>query len=326
MTPTQVQTHRDGIWVSEARERNIVHSLYHKILQAGFAPESPEPGLNFGIPYQYQKGSAKLHCRLVDSVWHPSTKHMLDSQATFITDSHALQSVAGTVVSVLPEFWNIWHFEPEFLDRPPTRAYNCLMNRPRGERSYVFYELIRRHLLSQGLVSYNCHHAELESQFHSADMHQFQSQHDQAMSLVPYNTVEPHGTLEQCIIDSRVSLILETYTGDHSIVFSEKLFRCLQLPRPWLLYCSPGAIELLESHGFDVLNDCVDHGYDKIQLPHVRLISILDQLESFVDRTYSVQDFNRFHQASRHNQKLLQKFQQEWPTKFDKILSDIKHI
>jgi hypothetical protein len=326
MNQLQVKTHSDGIWISHAREQNIVHSLYHKILQEGFAPESPEPGLNFGLPYQYRKGSAKLHCRLVDSVWHPSTKPMLDSQATFITDSHALQSVAGTVVSVLPEFWHIWHFEPEFLDRPPTRAYNCFMNRPRGDRSYVFYDLIRRHLLSQGLVSYNCHPADLESQFYSADMHQFQSQHDQAMSLVPYNTVEPHGTLEQCIIDSRVSLILETYTADTHIVFSEKLFRALQLPRPWLLYCSPGAIALLQHYGFDVLDDMVDIDYDDVLSHGTRLTCILDQLEHFINKQYTTADYQRFHRAAEHNRQLLQMLESRWPEKLNRVLEKIGNL
>ena len=142
--------------------------------------------------------------------------------------------------------------------------------------------------------------------------------------MLPYNTVNAHGTLEQCIIDSRVSLVIETYTSDSDIVFSEKLFRTLQLPRPWLLYCSPGSVEFLRSHGFDVLDDYVDHGYDDIVSHHARLTNVLDQLETFVGCTYSQQDYDRFRQASRHNQKLLQQFQQDWPAKFEKILSDIK--
>ena len=143
---------------------------------------------------------------------------------------------------------------------------------------------------------------------------------------MPYNTVETHGTLEQCIIDSNVSLILETYASDSHIVFSEKLFRCLQMPRPWLLYCSPGSIELLQDHGFDVLTDYADIAYDKIGNHETRLSHILDQLETFIDRKYSVADYQRFQQASAHNQQLLLNFGQQWPMKFDNILEKIKAL
>jgi len=121
-------------------------------------------------------------------------------------------------------------------------------------------------------------------------------------------------------------LITETYTADTHIVFSEKLFRALQLPRPWLLYCSPGSVEFLRSHGFDVLDNYVDHGYDNITLHHDRLGSILDQLETFVVRTYGQQDYERFDQACQHNQKLLQRFEQDWPAKFEKILGEVKNL
>ena len=100
----------------------------------------------------------------------------------------------------------------------------------------------------------------------------------------------------------------------------------MQLPRPWLLYCSPGSVEFLRSHGFDVLDDYVDHGYDNITLHHVRLEHLLDQLETFVVRTYGQQDYERFRQASQHNQKLLQRFAQDWPTKFEKILGEVKDL
>jgi hypothetical protein len=135
--------------------------------------------------------------------------------------------------------------------------------------------------------------------------------------------VELHGTLEQCIVDSNVSIILETYTSDSHIVFSEKIFRALQLPRPWLLYCSPGSVKLLKDHGFDVLDDYVDIEYDIIEEHGNRLHKILDQLETFIARKYTDKDYARFNQAAIHNQTLLLNFEKTWPAKFDSILNQI---
>ena len=200
------------------------------------------------------------------------------------------------------------------------------MNRPRGDRSTVFYELIKRNILNQGIVSYNCTSKELEQQFINANLQQYDEIHTASIELLPYNTVQTHGTLEQCIVDSNVSLVVETYISDSHIVFSEKIFRALQWPRPWLVYCSARSVALLKRYGFDVLDEYVDASYDSIAQHHLRLLNILDQLETFINRQYTEQDYQRFAQAALHNQKLLATFAHNWPAKFDEILNRIKEL
>jgi hypothetical protein len=200
------------------------------------------------------------------------------------------------------------------------------MNRVRGDRSLVFYELIRRQLLDRGLVSYNCNKSELMNQYEQAELYNYCQEHDVALSCIPYNTVDSNGELEQCIIDSNISLILETYVSDSHIVFSEKIFRALQLPRPWLLYCSPRSVEYLQYYGFDVLDDYVDHSYDATLQHHQRLGKIIDQLSAFIDRRYTEKDYMRFNQAAIHNQTLLKQFIIKWPEKFNNVLEEIKQL
>ena len=327
MNQLQVKTHSDGIWISLALEKEIVKTLRAHICQAGWVTLAVDSNLNFGLPWQYQRGNQYLHCRVVDSVFHPSTAPMSGPDTIFVTDSHALQTVVGPVISVLPEFWHIWHFEPEYTDRIPVKAFNCFMNRCRGDRSQVFYELCKRNILHEGFVSYNCSPQALEDQYQAAEMQSnYRDQHQRALELIPYNTVESHGTLEQCMIDSRVSLILETYTSDSHIVFSEKIFRALQLPRPWLLYCSPGSIALLKHYGFDVLDDYVDIAYDNIIIQGDRLLTILDQLETFIPRQFQPSDYQRFKQAALHNQTLLKELDSRWPGKMAVILEEINKL
>ena len=327
MNQLHVNTQSDGIWIATKLEKEIVKTLQEHICQAGWVPLAVDSNLNFSFPWQYQRGNLNLHCRVVDSVYHPSTAPMTDADTIFVTDSHALQTVAGPVISVLPEFWHIWHFEPDYTDRVPVKAFNCFMNRCRGDRSQVFYELCKRDILHEGFVSYNCSPKALEDQYQAAEMqNNYRDQHQRALELIPYNTVEGHGTLEQCIIDSRVSLILETYTADSHIVFSEKLFRCLQMPRPWLLYCSPGSLQLLESFGFDILSDMVDIKYDKITNHGTRLQHILDQLETFVNRHFSTVELQRLHQAALHNQQRLADLGLQWPEKFSQIMHEISSL
>ena len=314
-----MQTHQDQIWSSIPKEKEIVKVLSQTIQAQGFTPAKVPDRNNYGYPYIYNRQDLTLNCRLVDIIDQTESD-------IIITDNIFLQSLPGDVISVLPEFWSIWQFDPVYLNRPATRGFNCFMNRIRGDRSITFYELIRRNILNDGIVSFNCSQPEYMDQYERAEFYDHWREHDQGLELVPYNSVESHGTLEQCIIDSNVSLILETYTSHSHIVFSEKIFRALQLPRPWLLYCSPGAVSCLKQYGFDVLSDYVDHSYDQVSEHRHRHLQILDQLETFINRTYTEQDYARFDQAANYNQNLLLEFESNWPAKFNMIIKQIKNL
>jgi len=314
-----MKTHRDQIWSSTPKEIEIVKTLSQAIQSQGFIPVKVSDSNNHGYPYCYDSQDSTLDCRLVDIVTR------IESDI-IITDNIFLHSLPGDIVSVLPEFWSIWQFDPIYQDRPATIGFNCFMNRIRGDRSITFYELLRRNVLHDGLVSFNCSQSEYMDQYEQAELYGYWQEHDQGLKLVPYNTVEARGTLEQCIIDSNVSLILETYISHSHIVFSEKIFRALQLPRPWLLYCSPGSVLCLKQYGFDVLADYVDHSYDEIYEHSTRHQYILDQLETFIDRVYTKQDYARFDQAAKRNQQLLKHFAVKWPEKFNAVLEKIKQL
>ena len=279
-----METRTDKIWISEPRERQSVKTLTDHVQACGYTPTVQDSNQNFGYPYVFTKDNSTLACRLVD---------LVEDADIVITDNHLLRPTRGKRISVLPEFWGQWHFEPEYEDRDSSISHNCFMNRERGDRDRVFKLLKQRNILDKGLVSY------LDRD---------------------YDTVNSHGTLEQCIIDTNVSLILETYIRDDVIVFSEKIFRALQLPRPWLLFCSPYSIELLRSHGFDVLDDMVNTEYDTEKNHWMRLDIILDQLETFIDRQYTPKDYERFKQAAKHNQQLLASLLHSWPEKLKTVM------
>ena len=312
----------DGIWVCDDREIAIVQDLSEHIISQGYMPVV-EDANNFTFPYGYQKDKKALHCRFVDSVFQPQPSAWTDKDALIVTDNHPLRPVAGRVVSALPEFWHIWHFNPVYEDCVSS-GYNCFMNRVRGDRNEVFYELIRRRILNKGRVSYNVTVEELNTQYESAELYMYKAQHYIAQKIVPYNWVDVYGSLEQVIMQSNVSLILETYCSNDHVVFSEKLFRALQLPRPWLLFCSPQSIALLRRYGFDVLDEYVDHSYDDVVLQCKRLELILDQLETFITMEYTSMDYQRFNKAAKHNQDLLSQYKLSWPLKYAEIKQRIK--
>ena len=76
------------------------------------------------------------------------------------------------------------------------------MYRLRGDRDRIFELLTKRNILNYGLVSY------LDRD---------------------YDTVNSHGTLEQCIIDTNISLILETYTRHENHSVQRKDISCITI-------------------------------------------------------------------------------------------------
>ena len=199
------------------------------------------------------------------------------------------------------------------------RDFNCFISRMDPFRQSWFYQLIRRNLLDKGYVSFRMdisRHATIaryanldaieifEKQFQDFNSI-FTQEHALAKNIVPYRSFAESDDLNKLIIQSKFSIILETYFESDCITFSEKTFRCLKLPRPWLLFSHSGAVAYLKELGFDTIDDVVDHGYDLEVQAVDRQKLILDQAEVLCDLRYSSGLISRLQRASDHNNKLL---------------------
>ena len=128
-------------------------------------------------------------------------------------------------------------------------------------------------------------------------------------NLVPYKNFEDKGDITPVILASKFSIVLETFFHNNKVItYSEKIFRCLQLPRPWVVYSSQCAVENLRAMGFDVLDDIVDHSYDLVADPIERQVAILDQCHRLLD--IKINDvLSRCVQAATNNSLLLKSMQ-----------------
>jgi hypothetical protein len=138
----------------------------------------------------------------------------------------------------------------------------------------------------------------------------FQTEHDFIKHKVPYRNFVDLGDVAPVCYDSKIGLVIETYFDNEVITYSEKIFRALQIPRPWLLFCSKYAVKNLRLMGFDVLDDVIDHNsYDELDLPTARQTQILDLLLTY---RYLTIDDTRLKRAAQHNQNLLKGFAKSW--------------
>ena len=274
----------------------------------------------------FWENAQETQIKLVDAVYVPSLTDIV------ITDN----IVNRPHFALYPEFWGSYSYSPEYLDRAPTKLFNCFMNRVCSIRQSWFYQFVRRNLLDHGSVSFLLDYRaldlppnvnsrqELNDHLFAQQNRIFEVEHRLMREHVPFSNFE--GDLDQVIVDSHISLVIETYFGwPDTIAFSEKTFRALQLPRPLMIYCMPGAVKALRDHGFDVWDDVIDHNYDSETDSIQRQILILDQLCKLKDISYTQQQLTQFESRARHNQQLLQNLRVQWPSKLTTVLSQVSN-
>ena len=116
-----------------------------------------------------------------------------------------------------PEVFGVYKHKFDYIERPPTKLFNCFMNRGCPIRQSWFYFLVRHNLLARGNVSFWCEDSiqktspaeYFEQMFQTMDRQTFQHEHDQTKDNIPFKNFA--GSLEDSIIDSAISLVIETF-------------------------------------------------------------------------------------------------------------------
>jgi hypothetical protein len=256
-------------------------------------------------------------------------------------------------VFVLPtSYFGVFNYQPELQIFNPTHRFGFCVNRLDSQRELVFLELIQtvgglNSLLEKDLVNFNAWDSmgsnnSVEdikfnfSKYWKQNENFVGSQYnDQIAKIIDHLPIRNHSlTVEQVHVHCWLNLVVETYAGNYTIAFSEKIFRALVTPAPWMLYSAKNAIDYLRTIGFDVLDDIVCHDYDRDM--HDAPCN-QQKIKSFMNTALS--NYNKLRnnnfdfvktrciQAATHNQKLLQKLQKSWPSDFAAVLPSIlEHV
>lgn len=240
------------------------------------------------------------------------------------------------IYTVHPSYYGIY-YQPYNVDHttPVYKNYNCFINRFDPFRQSWFYHLVRRDLLGSGYVSFNAEipdWAAWDSSYRGLTPQEvfekgfkehnriFQTEHDKIKHQIPFQNFDQTNDLTNLIMTSKFSLILETWWHENNVItFSEKTLRCLQLPRPWIVFSTMGAVEQLRKWNFDVLDDVVDHSYDTVEDPIQRQLLLLDLVTVLSNKLDIPKISARCHEASLHNQSIMAKWHSMF---FDQIYKD----
>lgn len=297
----------------------------------------------------FAKGQHTVVVCLVDDFSSCSTDYnialpyLFNKNTLVITDNCVTVPTQYQVLRLPSSFYGIYAHVPETADWEPDRRFGLSINRLDAKRMQVFLEIALRTWLAKtafdklDYINFNCwswdgdnttkeglkanfrkQYSELEEQYQKAysEVNQIYSKQ---MPFVNHDM-----TPDQAHHRAWLNIVCETYSSDCNVALSEKIFRALCLPAPWVTWAGKYTVAHLRSLGFDTLHDIIDHKYDSaIEL---KTATWGDKLTDFVFESIDI--VNRFQQkdqarlktrcieAAEHNQKLLAEMQKAWPGDF----------
>jgi hypothetical protein len=206
----------------------------------------------------------------------------------------------------------------------PTKLYNCFIQRVCPTRQSWFYFLHHYDLLDKGYVSVlmkqlssysNLTGQELFDFIHHKyqlnQLPHFEKSYQELRSKVPYRNFTETNNLLPLILDSKFSLVLETYALEDDTnhwCFTEKSLRSLQFPTISLLFLQKYGISKLRELGFEF--DSIIDSIDALPWQQRQ-----QQLLQFLINNSVDFDSKTLYNQSQHNRQLLK----SWKTTYNNV-------
>jgi hypothetical protein len=289
-------------------------------------------------------------CREPDTF--PPVPTAFDKNTLLITDNFVTCATQFQVLPLPENYFGIYYYQPEHQDWAPERRFNFSVNRIDYKRISLFCELLSRTLvpnsrkidLNRDLVNFNCFSwrnssstvQECQDNFDSEFQHfdptiksLYQLVYDATFDHLPFKNHDY--SVEQSQVKAWLNIVVETYSGETSIALSEKIFRALVTPAPWMVYAGQYTVNYLKRLGFDVLEDLVNHRYDLAVEKNTadfgdKRVDFFRDAHEAVEALQN-QDFEfvkaRCMKAAIHNQQLLLQMKHRWPMDFARWLPQV---
>jgi hypothetical protein len=222
------------------------------------------------------------------------------------------------------------------------------VNRLDSQRQLILFELIAQSggldaVQQQDLVNFNARDAH-EPNNTVQDLQQNFVKHWQPLAAYYTGVYDQHWnsvlnslpllthnlSIEQAGLDACLNLVVETYAGNTTITFSEKIFRALVTPAPWAVFAAQGAVQHVVDLGFDVMSDVVDHSYDQyVQDNWPGRNKMANYILASLSNYHRIQQIDaavlaaRCKQAAEHNQQRLATLRAQWPGDFAQWLPGV---
>ena len=277
-----------------------------------------------------------------------SPSDWFDSNTIVITDNLITCNTRYSVFQIPVCYFGVFGYKPALQHFAPSHRFHFSVNRLDSQRQLILFELIAQSnclntVQQQDLVNFNARDA-AEPNDTVQDVQRNFTKHWQPLCAYYTGVYDQHWdtvlnslplrthnfTIEQAALAAYLNLVVETYAGNTTITFSEKIFRALVTPAPWAAFAALGAVQHLVELGFDVMSDIVDHSYDQyVQDNWPGNAKIANYISTSIDNYQRIKQLDadvlaaRCKQAAEHNQQLLTVMRVQWPASFAHWLPEV---
>ena len=325
--------HSNEIWQASQcleREETAVGAIYTRLAELGYQSKN----IISHTRSIWQRGHSQVIVSLVDDAWDcaedrsQDTPYLFDTDTMVITDNWINTPTVYTVARLPDSFYGIYCYVPADQTWQPTRDYTFAVNRIDLKRMRILENLYKYLRIYSVNVNFNCVLGRdtdpkknfLDQLIHATDQEQPMFV-KLAQSMPLKNYAVDH---DQTYVSSWLNITVETYSSDNVVALSEKIFRCLVTPAPWIAYSGRYTIARLRSLGFDVLDNVVDHSYDCVIEAQHKIPSFVDTARTTIAalKTHDRSQLTaRCQAAATHNQQLLAEMKRTWTTDFEAWLN-----
>lgn len=283
-------------------------------------------------------------CNIDNNFYIPN---MFDADTVVITDNFINSPTRYTVCRLPNSYFGVYSYVPNNQDWHPDRRFGFSVNRIDLKRLILLLELVKRHAypgttnaldLNSFYINFNCWDWGSSNSSNESFQESFQKFYnmldlkyhkiynqafEQLITMMPLcNYSEDFDNVPTM---SWLNAVVETYSSEYIVALSEKIFRALVTPVPWILYAGKYAVSFLEGLGFDVLSDiCKSHNYDSLNELNTadwgdKSVEYWNTANIIVNELQN-QEFDIIKQrcmtAAKHNQELLDSMKTRWPDDF----------
>ena len=312
-------------------KRNNIHYInYKNLFDTTSIKESPTEKIISWLFYDLQCDPDGW--KIIDEVCGRENKKIW-----FITDNiidSTVYQFKNIQIKSYHKLLGMSYYGETISDKPPTKLYNCFVQRCESIRQSWFYFLHLNNLLDKGHVSYLLWQMDDYSKHRGTELFNFihynfkldqLEQFDRAFKeltpVVPYKNFSDDVELTKLIADSKYSLVLETFATDDvgAWCVTEKSMRSLQSSSITLGFCQKHTFKKLSELGIEV-DDFLKHidGLEWVDRQQA-LLKILVEDSIDIDTTFK-------HDQCKHNADLLLNWKKQYEKNdfFDSLFDEIK--
>ena len=308
-----------------AQEEAAVGAIYTRLTELGYRTTTVVSHTRS----IWRRGHHQVVVSLVDDAWDcaldrgQDTPYLFDADTMVVTDNRINTPTVYQVARLPDSFYGIYSYVPNNQTWAPDRDYTFAVNRIDFRRMRILLNLHQHLGIDQGHVNFNCvlgRNSDPKQVFDAQLIHATEQelpmfrQLSHMMPLKNYSIAH-----DQTYTHSWLNIMVETYSSDNVVSISEKIFRCLVTPVPWIAYSGRYTVARLRSLGFDVLDDVVDHSYDRLIEAHHKTSGFVSTARDTITelKTHDWATLKqRCQSAATHNQLKLAKLKQCWDDDF----------